>query len=128
MTETVHDPFPMTHAQFRLAGMDSIPLFTRNGETILACRDDLFVARVPSECVLFPDSQVVVQWQVVDPLEPETMHLEYIVWVGSHRMRLGLGQMSRPQLRKLLRWLKETCIRMGIILMVEEDPASVIPF
>jgi len=125
MTEPVHDPIPMTHAQFRLAGMDSIPLFTRNGETLLACRDDLFVAHVPSECVLFPDSPVVVQWQIDTPAGYDTT---YIVWVGSHRMRLCLGQKTRRELRALLRWLKETCIRMGIILMVEEDPAPVCPF
>lgn len=125
MTEPVHDPIPMTHAQFRLAGMGSIPLFTRNGETIVACRDDLFVAHVACECVLFPDSPVVVQWQIDTPNDVDTT---YIVWAGSHRIRLGLGQKTRPELRKLLRWLKETCIRMGLVLMVEEDPAPVIPF
>ena len=47
---------------------------------------------------------------------------------GGPLVRLGLGQKTRPELRKLLRWLKETCIRMGLVLMIEEDPAPVCPF
>lgn len=127
-TETVKDPLPITHAQFRMLGMDSVPLFTRNGETILACRDDLFSAPVPSEVVLFQDSPVVVQWQVLDNEDMGTELESYRLWVGSHRLRLELGEKTRTETRKLLRWLKETCIRMGLCLMVEQDPSPDLPF
>jgi hypothetical protein len=127
-TESVKEPLPITHAQFRLTGLDSLPLFTARGETILASRGELFVAHVPSLVVLFPDSPVIAQWQVVEDSPVGTPDETYILWIGSHRLRLELGAKDRPEARRILRWLKETCIRMGLVLHVEQDPAPVIPF